>query len=109
LRELAGSGDSDPSVELEEAGNMVLLKFANPTDTSQHLTLRALAYDQRRPVTITLKPGQTQIVRRDVSASHHWYDLFVTGDKGFVGRFAGHVETGKPSWSDPAMGTLVTV
>lgn len=107
LRELAGN-DPTPLVALEEAGNAVILKLANPTDRPSRLTVRALAYDRAEPVTIVLKPGETRTVRRHIAGSHHWYDLLVSGEDGFSRRFAGHVETGRPSWSDPAMGTLVT-
>jgi phospholipase C len=42
---------------------------------------------------------------------HGWYDLIVTvaGDPTFEYRLAGHVETGKDSFSDPALGGLVTL
>ena len=42
---------------------------------------------------------------------HGWYDLIVTvaGDPTFQYRLAGHVETGKDSISDPALGGLVTL
>ena len=42
---------------------------------------------------------------------HGWYDLIVTvaGDPTFKYRLAGHVETGKDSYSDPALGGLVTL
>ena len=107
LRELAGS-DRAPIVALEEAGNSVTLKLANPTGQTCRLTVRALAYDRAAPVTIVLNPGETRTVRRNIAGSHHWYDLLVSGEDGFSRRFAGHVETGRPSWSDPAMGTLVS-
>jgi phospholipase C len=40
-----------------------------------------------------------------------WYDLIVTvaGDPSFAYRLAGHVETGRESFSDPALGGLVTL
>jgi phospholipase C len=40
-----------------------------------------------------------------------WYDLIITveGDPTFKYRLAGHVETGKDSFSDPALGGLVTL
>ncbi len=40
-----------------------------------------------------------------------WYDLVITveQDRTFEYRFAGHVETGRDSISDPAMGGLVTL
>jgi phospholipase C len=42
---------------------------------------------------------------------HGWYDLVVTvaEDPSFSFRLAGHVETGRDGWSDPAMGGLVTL
>jgi phospholipase C len=42
---------------------------------------------------------------------HHWYDLIVTvaGDSTYNYRLAGHVETGEESFSDPALGGLVTL
>jgi phospholipase C len=42
---------------------------------------------------------------------HGWYDLIITvdGDPTFKYQLAGHVETGKDSFSDPALGGLVTL
>jgi phospholipase C len=42
---------------------------------------------------------------------HGWYDLIITvaGDPTFSYRIAGHVETGTESFSDPALGGLVTL
>ena len=39
-----------------------------------------------------------------LAASHHWYDLTVTSndDACVLAPFAGHVENGRPSISDPA-------
>src|SRR5262249_32937702 len=41
---------------------------------------------------------------------HGWYDLTITvaGDQNFRYRLAGHVETGNDSFSDPALGGLVS-
>jgi phospholipase C len=41
-----------------------------------------------------------------LSASDHWYDLSVTlaGSDNFLFRYAGHVETGEASMTDPAIG-----
>jgi phospholipase C len=56
----------------------------------------------------TIDTGYEVILRIDTSGAHHWYDISVTcdTDPGFVRRFAGHVETGQASTSDP--GTLTT-
>jgi phospholipase C len=42
---------------------------------------------------------------------HGWYDLIVTvaEDDTFKYRLAGHVETGRDSFSDPALGSLITL
>jgi phospholipase C len=37
-----------------------------------------------------------------VVASHGWYDLSVSGEQ-FERHFAGRMETGAPSFSDPAV------
>jgi phospholipase C len=41
-----------------------------------------------------------------VKRSHCWYDLSVVceQDGTFLRRLAGHIETGRPSTSDPAIG-----
>jgi phospholipase C len=54
----------------------------------------------------TLAPGAFSAKRWMLAGSHGWYDLVVTvdGDAGFEVHLAGHLETGEPSISDPAMG-----
>jgi phospholipase C len=49
----------------------------------------------------SLAAGAALTDRWDLAPSHHWYDLTVAAG-GDEWRFAGHVETGKPSFSDPA-------
>jgi len=46
-----------------------------------------------------------------VGQFHGWYDIVITvaGDPNFKYRLAGHVETGADSFSDPALGGLVTL
>jgi phospholipase C len=53
--------------------------------------------------------GRTTVGRRpvviDTSANGGWYDLTVVAVDGtFVRAFAGHLETGRPSVSEPALG-----
>jgi phospholipase C len=96
-------------VTLEEAGDRVWLTLANPGPAPVALVVRRLAYGAGEVARVTLAAGQSRRVAVPIAASHHWYDLAVDGPDGFLRRFAGHVETGRPSWSDPAMGTVVTV
>jgi phospholipase C len=55
-----------------------------------------------------VKPGD--FLSRHASLNHvfGWYDFLITtdADPGFQYHFAGHVETGKDSASDPALGGI---
>ena len=63
-------------------------------------------YVAGEPQVFSLKAGESVSVPVDVGGSDHWYDLAlaVEGQEGFVRRFCGHVETGRPSRSDPGIG-----
>lgn len=55
-----------------------------------------------------LAPGKTEAVLLSLGQSHHWYDFTVTSEgMNAEARFAGHVDTGRPGFSDPLMGGLV--
>jgi phospholipase C len=58
-----------------------------------------------------LHPHETFEDQLSLEQFHGWYDLIVTvaGDATFKYRLAGHVENGKDSFSDPALGGLVTL
>ncbi len=58
---------------------------------------------------LTLAAGTTDTLRLDLTASDHWYDLSVTVADQTDGlrRFAGHIETGKVSRTDPGIGMMV--
>lgn len=58
------------------------------------------------PETMTLKGGKLLRYTLDPTKSHGWYDFTVgiTGNANFSQRYAGRVETGKNSISDPIMG-----
>jgi phospholipase C len=55
-----------------------------------------------------LLPGHSTSRYWPLERTHGWYDLsiMVEGDSRFEARFAGHVETGVDSISDPAMGRV---
>ncbi|MDQ8705012.1 phospholipase C, phosphocholine-specific [Streptomyces sp. LHD-70] len=57
--------------------------------------------------TFTVAAGKTVKHTVDLAAGKRWYDVSVTSetDATFLRRFAGHVETGKPGVSDPAIRT----
>jgi len=69
------------------------------------LVLRANAYTAEEHH-VVVPAGQDRVRRWSLERSAHWYDLTVEarGLPGFRRRFAGRVETGRDSLSDPAMG-----
>jgi phospholipase C len=55
-----------------------------------------------------LSVGETTTLRLELERTRGWYDLLVTvdGDTDYACQLAGHVENGRHSISDPAMGGL---
>jgi phospholipase C len=64
------------------------------------------AYDPSTKIQRTVPGGDTEQLYLDLRNAYGWYDLTITvdSDSTFVRRIAGHVETGHPSYSDPALG-----
>jgi phospholipase C len=67
------------------------------------LTWMANAY-RRGSVSVQVGAGARRTRRWPLR--HGWYDVTITcaGDDVFARRLAGHVENGRPSVTDPAMG-----
>jgi phospholipase C len=61
--------------------------------------------------TKVLQPHEPLVEKVVLDQFHGWYDLIVkvSADPSFKYRLAGHVETGTDSFSDPALGGLVTL
>ena len=55
-----------------------------------------------------LQTGDKWEIKSSLDKFYGWYDLIITvaGDQAFKYRLAGHVETGKDSFSDPVLGVL---
>jgi len=64
------------------------------------------AYDPSLNIRQTVKGGDSEKIYLDLRDAYGWYDLSVSvdTDPAFARRLAGHVETGLPSMSDPALG-----
>jgi phospholipase C len=58
---------------------------------------------------LSLRPGEAETEEVSLARTRGWYDLVITvqGDLHFEYRYAGHVENGEASISDPGMGGLV--
>jgi phospholipase C len=59
--------------------------------------------------TMTFAPGAAKALQSPVERTRGWYDLAVSvqGDPQFEYRYAGHLENGEASISDPGMGGLI--
>lgn len=59
--------------------------------------------------TLSLPANGVETVRLDLAASDHWYDLTlkITGNDQWLRRYAGHIETGRASRTDPGIGAMV--
>ena len=120
FREYSGNAN-DPSVEIiceyqldktkKPTGN-IELQIKN-LDTKQKNTVQIIdnAYkmvSQTKVLDIAGHKSSSLILILNLEKSFSWYDFSVkiSGNKLFEKRFAGHVETGKESQSDPYMGRM---
>ncbi|MGH3417231.1 MAG: alkaline phosphatase family protein, partial [Actinocrinis sp.] len=83
----------------------VELTLVNKGATTARLTVTD-GYSAHDRVTHSLRPGAHTTHVANVRRTNGWYDLSVASDEdaSFTRQFAGHVENGKPSTSDPAIG-----
>ena len=84
------------------------LQIKNISDKSLQVEVVDLAY-KTGIKTIMLSKNEYKKVSLDLTQSHSWYDFLVRtkGSKEAGWHYAGHVETGKESFTDPQMGGLV--
>jgi phospholipase C len=100
-REFMGEG---PDIRAKPAGCDLHLAITNSSPAVVRLTLTS-AYDGF-PSHVTARPGSTVTVMAPTAFGTGWYDVSVTSDADprYLRRLAGHVETGRPSVSDPSLG-----
>ncbi|MFB0630620.1 phosphocholine-specific phospholipase C [Streptomyces sp. AB3(2024)] len=90
---------------VDAAGNLALT-LTNGGTAAVNLTVTN-AYGGA-PQTFKVNPGATVSTTVDLRTTGRWYDVTVVSDADatFLRRFAGHVETGAPGVSDPALKTV---
>jgi len=100
----AANLDVDCSYDREDRD--VVLRVTNLGHAACRVTVINV-YD-RGAITRLLRPGQSFSGRWSLTSSFGWYDLSVEVDTDgdFLRRLAGHVENGRDSVSDPALGGL---
>lgn len=119
MREFRG-GEQDPpvtlAVEYEASGGLtdkltgnVAVKCNNPDPSKAYKVIITDNAYKNKTVERDLAAGQSGMtVVLDLNKSHHWYDfsIRIEGAGHFERRYAGHVETGKESFTDPLMGKV---
>jgi phospholipase C len=85
----------------------IVVEIHNADKLPIKVTLTSNAYDYGKPLTFEIESGKTKRHKWSLESSANWYDFMLTLENGLMRRFAGRVETGKPSVSDPAMATEI--
>jgi phospholipase C len=100
-RQFTGTG---PDITAVPLGQNLTLKFTNTSHAAVQLTV-AEAYSGRS-FPFAVPAGRSDSLLIPSVLSKGWYDISVTahGNPAYLRRLAGHVETGAPSISDPALG-----
>jgi phospholipase C len=112
-REYQGTAE-DPFLEV----TLKPLRNASSPDATLHLinhdgqnpqvvVMEDLSYGEK-PRTINLDPSGSADITLELTRSSGWHDVLirVQGRPDFKQRYAGHIETGKDSSSDPSMGRI---
>jgi phospholipase C len=99
-------GQADVSVSMAVAPDHGSIAFAlaNRSRKPVRFILRPLTYGGEAQI-VALTAGANTTIPHVIAGQDHWYDVLIEQENtAFRRRFAGHIETGKPSRSDPALG-----
>ncbi|UAY57473.1 phospholipase C, phosphocholine-specific [Arachidicoccus terrestris] len=115
FREFTGSRQ-DPQINIqcqyEKNGKKISGNIALEVENKERQPIEIELLDNAYKTahhSLVIGPGQRKTVIIALQKQHHWYDftLRVNNKDQYARRFAGHVETGKPSMTDPYMGGIV--
>jgi phospholipase C len=103
---VGGAGKALVDVTAAYGEDSITLNFSNRGSAKVQLSV-VDAYTGRS-TKLSLEAGHSESHQWSLKRSFAWYDLSVSApsDSGFQVRLAGHIESGKPSVSDPLMGGL---
>ncbi|GGH12134.1 phosphocholine-specific phospholipase C [Silvibacterium dinghuense] len=107
--EFRGNAAELPGVEVavayDQSSGNVTLTVTNTGAKSATVKIANAYAPDAKPREYTVAAGASQVDRWDLGASHSWFDLSVTSPDSpeYLRRYAGHVETGRPSVSDPGL------
>ncbi|HYG43598.1 MAG TPA: phospholipase C, phosphocholine-specific, partial [Bordetella sp.] len=110
VRTFSGNSGTGAKVEAQVCYDVqegsVYAKVANNGAAAARVTLQANAYRTDGPWTLDVPAGQVAEQHWVLADSGNWYDFTLEAD-GLARRFAGRVETGSHTVSDPAMATTL--
>jgi len=97
--------DLDIDVRYDVDDSALILRITNQAHTRRRVQIANAYRDE--VIKDELPRGRALEKRFSLKRSFGWYDLTITSDADsrFLWRFAGHVENGRDSASDPAIGT----
>ncbi|KAA0989089.1 phosphocholine-specific phospholipase C [Dyadobacter aurulentus] len=88
-------------------GDLQFTIYNRSTNALQVSVLDQAYGDQ--PLELKVSAGGKSVAVKTLKKSHNWYDVSLKiGNSDLIRRYAGHVETGKESITDPLMGNLKT-
>lgn len=95
--------DSTPEIRVcyDYVNGDVYLQLQNTGSKEAALTITSNDYRTDGPWPVKVPAGGSLEHSWSLYETSQWYDFTVSGSNGFVRRFAGRVETGRPSISDP--------
>jgi phospholipase C len=111
-RRAASAGQPNPDVTINQdaAASQLVIRLANAGPVACTFACVANAYFDAAPSTHPVAARSETVITRPLASSGGWYDFSVrvSGQPDYSRRFAGRLETGAPSTSDPAMkGTAI--
>jgi phospholipase C len=91
----------------KQTGNIQLL-LKNAEDSALKIFISDEVYQANNKI-ITIAANSSKMVALNLQKSRSWYDftIKIEGDATFLKHYAGHVETGEDSISDPYMGAVL--
>jgi len=103
------SGGGAAAVRVRTAYRRHRLTLEVENLTNRRVSLEVCDRYTGSTVALVLRPGSTRRRSWPLHGTHGWYDLTITadGDAAFRYQYAGHVESGEESISDPLMGGLL--
>ncbi|GAB3095636.1 phosphocholine-specific phospholipase C [Lysobacter terrae] len=108
LFKATAQGGANPEVQAsyDVVNQQLLLRFTNTGSGACTLTLHPNLYSSAAARLYALAAGASITDTWPLTAGGRWYDLSITSnsDTTYLRRIAGHLETGAPSVSDPAIG-----